>query len=94
MAQQKDDWSKKWASIVAQAWADDNFKKRLQVDPAKVLAEQGLKVAPGVRIKIVEDTDQVVHLALPQKPSSEELADEHLKQIAGGIHSLKIGYEE
>ena len=49
MAQQKDDWSKKWAAIVAKAWA-----------------------------------------ALPQKPHSEELADEHLQRIAAGANFVKI----
>ena len=85
MAQQRDDWSKKWASIVAQAWADDSFKKRLLTDPAKVLKEHGLQTPAAVRFNIVEDTDQVIHLTLPQKPVSDELAEEQLTRIAGGV---------
>jgi len=59
MAQQRDDWSKKWASVVAQAWADDSFKKRLLTDSGRVLKEHGLQTPAGVRFKIVEDTDEV-----------------------------------
>jgi len=85
MAQQTDDWNKKWAAIVAQAWADDDFKKRLLTDSAKVLKEHGLPTPVGVRFKVVEDTDQVIHLSLPQKPYSDELAEEQLTRIGAGV---------
>jgi len=65
MAQQETYGNEPWAAIVVQAWADEKFKKRLLADPTGVLKEKGLSVGPGVRIKVVEDTDQVVHLRLP-----------------------------
>jgi len=91
MTQRSDDWSNKWAAIVAEAWADDSFKKRLLTDPAQVLRERGLQTPAGVRFKIVEDTDQVIHLNLPEKPSSDELVDDELRRLAGGIahHGIK-----
>jgi len=90
MAQQRDDWGKKWASIVAQAWADEKFKKRLLSDPAGVLKEKGLSVGPGVGVKVVEDTDEVAHLTLPQKPDSDELAGELERIAAGGTFHLVV----
>ena len=81
-AKQVGDWSKKWAGIVAQAWGDENFKKRLLADPAGVL--HGMQAPAGARLRIVEDSDTVVHLRLPQKPSSNELAEEELLRVAGG----------
>jgi len=77
--------SKQWAGILARAWGDENFKKRLLADPARVLKENGIQISGGRRVVIVEDTDKVVHLALPQKPTSDELAQETLAQVAGGL---------
>jgi len=91
MTQQIGDWGKQWTSIVAQAWADDNFKKRLLANPAAVLSEQGLQVPVGVRLKVVEDTDNIIHLTLPTRPGSEELAEEMLDQAVGGVLGWNIG---
>jgi hypothetical protein len=85
MAQQENDWGKRWGQIVGRAWADGAFKRRLLADPTGVLRENGLAVPPGVQVRVVEDTDRAMHLTLPQKPSSEELVEEDLKRIAGGV---------
>src|SRR5262245_17289021 len=75
-----------WGQIVAKAWADPTFKKRLLADPAAVLKEHGLEVAHGVQVRIVEDTDTVHHLTLPAPPSEAlELSEEQLGTVAGGI---------
>jgi hypothetical protein len=37
-----------------------------------------------VLVRVLEDTDQVLHLTLPQKPSSEELDEAALDCVAGG----------
>jgi len=84
MAQQKSNGGQEWAGIVAHAWADANFKKRLLGDPAAVPKEQGVTVPAGVRVKVLEDTADVVHLTLPGKPTGE-LSDEQLARTAGGI---------
>jgi len=90
MALPKADWNKKWAGIVAQAWADQKFKKRLLADPAGVLKQHGIEIPPGVQAKIVENTDQLIHLALPHKPSAEEVAEEQLELIRGGASEFVI----
>jgi hypothetical protein len=76
-----------WGKIVAQAWDDERFRKRLLADPAAVLKEHGVVVPQGIRVKVLEDTDQLVHLTLPLKPSSQELSDADLRQVVGGILS-------
>ena len=83
--------SKQWGQIVAKAWADEGFKKRLVAEPAAVLKENGLEVAPGFQVKVVEDTGQVCHLTLPAKPSTGELSEEDLDRIGGG---RKAGSEQ
>jgi hypothetical protein len=53
--------------IMARAWADEDFKQRLLAEPAAVLHEYGLEAPPGRSVKIVENTDQAVHLVLPAR---------------------------
>jgi hypothetical protein len=84
-AEQASDWGKKWGQIVARAWADEAFKRRLLASPAAVLKEHGLGVRPGVQLRVLADTDQVVHLTVPQRPGSAALAEEELDRVAGGV---------
>jgi Nitrile hydratase, alpha chain len=78
-------WQQQWGQIVAKAWGDPAFKSRLISDPAAVLKEQGVSVPAGVQFKVVESTDKLVYLPLPPAPSSEELSEEELANVAGGI---------
>jgi hypothetical protein len=74
-----------WGRIVARAWQDDAFKQRLLADPAAVLQEHGVRVPPGSKVKVIEDTAQVYHLTLPRNPDAAgELSDEDLAQVVGG----------
>jgi hypothetical protein len=79
------DFEYQWSELVARAWDDPAFKARLLADPAGVLKEQGLAVPPGITLKVVENTDKVLHLTLPVKPSAEELSVEELDSMAGGL---------
>jgi hypothetical protein len=70
-----------WSQVIAQAWADEDFKARLLMDPRGVLTEYGIDVPDGVELRLLEDTDTVRHLILPPPPS-EELTDEDLSGSA------------
>ena len=75
-----------WGEMVSKAWRDEAFKKRLLADPAAVLREHGVRVPPGSKVKVIEDTAQVYHLTLPREPDAAgELSDEDLAQIVGGV---------
>jgi Nitrile hydratase, alpha chain len=73
-----------WSQIVAKAWCDEGFMKRLLSDPRDVLAEHGMgvpedrevKVVEGTEVK-VEDTDRERHFILSVSPP-DELTDEDL----------------
>jgi len=71
--------------IIAQCWEDEEFKKRLMADPAKILDAEGVNVPDGVSIRVMEDTKQVRTLIIPPAPS--HLDDDQLKRITGGAGS-------
>lgn len=76
------------SKAIAQAWANPEFKKKLVNDPHAALAEHGVQVPEGMSIKVVENTDDTVHLVLPSAPeSSGEMASEELENLAaaGGL---------
>lgn len=82
--------SGQWSQIVAKAWADETFKKRLLADPAGVLMGHGMIVPAGVEVRVVENTDQVRYLTLPVRPTGETggaLNEEELARVAGGINN-------
>lgn len=83
----------KMGQILAQCWADAAFKAQLQTDPVAVLEAHGLEVPAGVQVRVVEDTDQLVHWVLPARPS--EVSDDELENVAAGssgfLNFLKFG---
>jgi len=60
--------AKQWARIVAKAWADEAFKKRLLSDPIAVLKAEGDEVPAGISFRVVENTESTVYLVLPAMP--------------------------
>jgi len=45
---------KAWARVVAKAWADEEFKRRLLTDPRAVAAEAGVPLPERLTVKVVE----------------------------------------
>jgi hypothetical protein len=76
-----------YAKVVKKALADPAFKAELLGSPNAALAAAGVPIPPGVTVKVLEDTDKIVHLVLPAVPNGE-LADEHLDLVAGGVTNL------
>jgi hypothetical protein len=78
--------AKKWLQLVAQARADKTLKQRLMDTPVVVLQEHGMKVRPGLDVRVVENTDKVAYLMLPAAGS--ELTTKQLDAVVGGGPSL------
>jgi hypothetical protein len=89
--QKASEWRQQWAQVVARAWADPAFKRRLLADPAAALKDQGLAVPAGLQVRVLEDTSQVLHLTLPPKPD-EELAEDELQMVAAGVLRTALGH--
>ena len=73
------------ARIFAACWKDPALKARFLNDPNAVLAEHGLDVPKGLKVKVVENAEDCVHITLPAPPPGlTELSDEELSNAAGG----------
>jgi hypothetical protein len=58
-------------------------------DPAATLKAEGMELPVGVSFKAHENTDKVVHLVIPAKPT--DLSDEDLANVTGGsLGSTKV----
>jgi hypothetical protein len=66
--------------------------RRLQakgmVDPAATLKAEGVELPAGLSYVAHENTDKVVHLVIPAKPT--ELSDEDLGDVVAG-HGVLLG---
>jgi hypothetical protein len=78
-----------FGQIVAKAWEDEEFKKRLLSDATSVFREYGADIPEGFTVKVMEDTGNLVHLPLPPRP--DELDLEELEKAAGGWAILVSG---
>jgi hypothetical protein len=76
-----------YEKVVARAWSDPAFKAQLLADPKAALAAAGASVPPGVRVKVTENTDQLVHLVLPARPAETELSDADIETVVAGLPS-------
>jgi hypothetical protein len=77
----KEKQGKKMGKIIAKAWIDDEFKRKLLTDTAAVLKEEGVEVPEGIVVRAVENTDKLFHLVLPPKPDIKEMNDEQLQRL-------------
>jgi len=61
----QEEQAKALSQLVAKCWADEGFKQQLLADPVATLKVQGLALPAGQQVKVLENTDQVVHLVIP-----------------------------
>ena len=74
------------AQLFAACWKDEALKARFLSDPKAVLTEYGIDVPDGMAVNVVENSDNTVHITMPQAPSGTgELSDEELAGAAGGM---------
>ena len=79
------------AQVFAACWKDEELKARFMADPKAVLAEFDMDVPANIDVKIVEKSDNCVHITLPAAPAGiGELSDEELTNAAGGSANTKM----
>jgi len=73
-----------WKDVLKRAMTDPAYRQALKADPAKVLAEAGVKVDKATEYVVLEQTPRKVYLVLPQLVAEGELSDEMLETVAAG----------
>ncbi|HOW27329.1 MAG TPA: NHLP leader peptide family RiPP precursor [Elusimicrobiota bacterium] len=78
--------------IIKKALTDPAFKKALLADAnAAIEKELGAKLPAGIKVKVVEDSANTVHLVLPAVPGKGELSEAELGQVSGGFNIPDCG---
>jgi hypothetical protein len=75
------------ALIVQRAWKDDAFRDEFVSDPKGTIEKySGQKLPAEVRVVALPEDDKTIHFVIPPKPANtDELSDEDLEKVAGGI---------
>jgi hypothetical protein len=73
----KEDHRKKMGKVIAKAWTDPEYKKKLHSDPHAALAEAGITVPKSQKIRVLEDSADTVHVVVPARPAS--VTDQQLR---------------
>lgn len=73
----------KLAEIIKKCQENEEFKKRFMEEPRELMQEMGIKVPEGKEIKVLENTDDLIHVVLPAQFQGE-LCDDDLDGVAGG----------
>lgn len=74
-------FTKTWPKIIAKAWANPTFKKKLLAHPKEIFQEYGIDFPSNHKIKINENKENISYFVLPN-PSSRSLSEKDLGKIA------------
>jgi hypothetical protein len=74
----------KQEEIIAKAWKDPNFKKRLLENPKATLEECGYHFPENVTVKAIENSTQSYTFVLPASPSNvSNLSEAEMFELSG-----------
>lgn len=71
-------------AIIDQASSEPTFRRTFLADPEGVMKQHGLTLPDGVKVRVVEDASDVMHIVLPPLQHDEELSDRSLDRVSGG----------
>lgn len=86
------------AHLVAKAWKDPDFRKRLLAAPKAAVQEELGRIHPGaslpdsLEIRVYPETEHEVHLVLPRHPAEAGYAvePEKLDDVAAGTGAIVV----
>jgi hypothetical protein len=85
-------WQEFQNELIGRALKDEGFRQELLGDPKAVVEKEmdklkeGAKLPAALEIKVIEQPSNVLYLVLPTMP--DELSDEALEIVAGGLQSV------
>ena len=75
--------------LIAKAWTDEAFRQQLLSNPKAVVEQEfGEQLPEGINVEIIQEPANTLYIVLPAMPESggsEELNDEELEAVAGGM---------
>ena len=57
-----------YADMVVKYYGDPDFKAEMDADPTRVLKDEGLDIPERATVKLVFNTDDLLHIVLPAPP--------------------------
>ena len=71
------------AKIIAHAWKDENFRKKLLENPKEVLKEYGVEVPKNIEMKVVAEDPTHFYFVIPNSPTeAKKLSEAELENVA------------
>ena len=76
------DWK---ATVIAHAWKDQNFKRKLLSNPEQALKEFGCPYPQNFHVNVIEEKENEYTLVIPRAPAdSKKTSEQELLSLAGG----------
>ena len=78
--------------IVQRAWKDEAFRAEFLADAKGTIEKYaGQKLPADIKVVALAEDDKTIHFVIPSKPANaDELSDEDLEKVAGGIDAVII----
>jgi len=67
--------AKRSAALLLDLWTNAEFKANFLSNPGGALKNAGYDLPADIQIKVVEDTPDVFHIVIPNKPSNIKVED-------------------
>ena len=80
------DWQALNQQVIARATKDPDYRRQLLADPRAALGQAfGQELPAHVQVKVIEQEPDTIYLLLPREAASQELSEEELDSVAGGL---------
>ena len=84
------EFQKRYDEFMSRIQSDPGLRARMFAAPADVLEEHGIGVPPGMELRVVEDTAEIRHVALPPSTNAA-VPDAAVEAVAGGSGDRLVG---
>jgi len=71
-----------YAQVIARTWGDEAYKAQLLANPRQVLTEEGMLLPESATIQVLENTEAVHYVLLPEGRSLADFKDDVVSGLA------------